>query len=125
VTDAVIRNVIASLPDEQWRARAACHGQSALFFSPAGERYEHRTVREAAARLVCERCPVLEPCREQARERREYGFWGGESEEDRAAAGYRVRHPVGRVARYPRAMPVPSPRSSAPRSRSVSRASAR
>ena len=32
---------------------------------------------------------------------REYGFWGGESEEERAAAGYRVDMPVGRVARYP------------------------
>ena len=36
------------------------------------------------------------------RENREYGFWGGESEEDRAMAGYRVDMPVGRVARYPR-----------------------
>jgi WhiB family redox-sensing transcriptional regulator len=41
-------------------------------------------------------------CREWARENREYGFWGGESEEERAAAGFRVDMPVGRVARYPR-----------------------
>ena len=42
------------------------------------------------------------PCRDWAREHREYGFWGGESEEERAAAGFRVDMPVGRVARYPK-----------------------
>ena len=41
-------------------------------------------------------------CRNWARQHREYGFWGGESEEERAAAGFRVDMPVGRVARYPR-----------------------
>jgi hypothetical protein len=41
---------------------------------------------------------VLEPCRAWAREKREYGFWGGESEEERAAAGYRARLPVGQMA---------------------------
>jgi WhiB family redox-sensing transcriptional regulator len=44
-------------------------------------------------------CPVIEACRAWARERREYGFWGGESEEERAAAGYPVSLPTGRVAR--------------------------
>jgi WhiB family redox-sensing transcriptional regulator len=39
---------------------------------------------------VCDACPVLEPCRSWARENREYGFWGGESEEERAEAGYRA-----------------------------------
>jgi hypothetical protein len=42
---------------------------------------------------------VREPCRIRAREGREYGFWGGESEEERAAAGYAVALPTGRVAR--------------------------
>jgi len=45
---------------------------------------------------------VIGACREWAREHREYGFWGGESEEQRAAAGFRVDMPVGRVARYPK-----------------------
>ena len=84
-----------------WTDRAACRGQNELFFAPAGERPETRTVREAKARAVCKSCAALEPCRQWARENREYGFWGGESEEDRAAAGYRVDMPVGRVARYP------------------------
>ena len=85
-----------------WTDRAACRGQNELFFAPAGERPETRTVREAKARAVCKSCAALEPCRQRARENREYGFWGGESEEERAAAGFRVDMPVGRVARYPR-----------------------
>ena len=51
---------------------------------------------------MCRACPALVECRDWAREHREYGFWGGESEEERAAAGFRVDMPVGRVARYPR-----------------------
>ena len=85
-----------------WTGNAACRGQNELFFAPAGERPETRMVREAKARAVCATCTVLTPCREWARENREYGFWGGESEEERAAAGYRVDMPVGRVARYPK-----------------------
>ena len=85
-----------------WTGTAACRGQNDLFFAPAGERPETRNVREAKARAVCDTCAVLEPCRQWAREQREYGFWGGESEEERAAAGFRVEMPVGRIARYPR-----------------------
>ena len=55
--------------------------------------------RETKARAVCSTCPVLDACRAWARERGEYGFWGGESEEERAAAGYFVALPTGRVAR--------------------------
>ena len=85
-----------------WAADAACQGQTRLFFAPAGERPEARVVRESQARAVCTGCPALGECRAWARQHREYGFWGGESEEERAAAGFRVDMPVGRVARYPR-----------------------
>lgn len=96
-----------------WTADAACVGRTELFFAPAGERPEARAVREAKARSVCETCVVLEQCRDWAREHREYGFWGGESEEERAAAGFRVDMPVGRVARYPKGNGQPvEPRSS-------------
>jgi WhiB family redox-sensing transcriptional regulator len=86
----------------RWTEQAECRGESRLFFAPAGERPEARATREAQARAVCGACPALIDCRDWAREHREYGFWGGESEEDRAAAGFRVDMPVGRVARYPR-----------------------
>jgi WhiB family transcriptional regulator, redox-sensing transcriptional regulator len=85
-----------------WTSDAACVGQTSLFFAPAGERPETRVLRESRARSICHACPVLEPCRSWAREQREYGFWGGESEEERAAGGFRVDMPVGRVARYPK-----------------------
>ena len=86
----------------EWTADAACTGQTDLFFAPPGERPEARAVRESQSRAICHACPVMMSCREWARSQREYGFWGGESEEERAAAGYRVDMPVGRVARYPR-----------------------
>ncbi len=85
-----------------WTNQASCKGETKLFFAPPGERPEARAVREAKARSICGACAVLVECRAWARDQREYGFWGGESEEERAAAGYRVDMPVGRVARYPR-----------------------
>jgi WhiB family transcriptional regulator, redox-sensing transcriptional regulator len=88
--------------DIGWQSIASCSGQTDLFFAPPGERPEARARRESRARQLCLACPVLAPCQEWARENREYGFWGGESEEERAMAGYRVDMPVGRVARYPR-----------------------
>ena len=90
-----------------WTADAACEGRTELFFAPAGERPEARAVREGKARGVCAECEALIACRDWAREHREYGFWGGESEEDRAAAGFRVDMPVGRVARYPKGNGTP------------------
>ena len=85
-----------------WMLDAICVGQTAVFFAPPGERPEAREVREERARTICHLCPVMGACRSWARENREYGFWGGESEEERAAAGFRVEMPVGRIARYPR-----------------------
>lgn len=85
-----------------WMVDAACKAQTALFFPLPGERPEAREVREGKARALCASCSVLNDCRDYARQQREYGFWGGESEEERAAAGFRVDMPVGRVARYPR-----------------------
>ncbi len=73
---------------EQWMTSAACAGRTSLFFGIAGERPERRVRREARARKVCTDCPVIVECRELARLNGENGFWGGESEEERAAAGY-------------------------------------
>ena len=82
-----------------WAQRAACRGQTALFFPTHAERPGARELREAQARALCLACPVLEQCRARARQQHEYGFWGGETEEERAAAGYPVALPVGQVAR--------------------------
>jgi WhiB family redox-sensing transcriptional regulator len=80
-------------------ANAVCCGHTAVFFAPPGERPEAREIREGKARGICHSCPVMDPCRSWAREHREYGFWGGESEEERAAAGYPVPIPLGRASR--------------------------
>lgn len=81
------------------RAEAACRGRTDLFFAPHAERFDLRERRESAARALCGACPILSVCRAWAREHREYGFWGGESEAERAAAGYPVSLPTGHVAR--------------------------
>jgi len=76
---------------QEWMGDAACKGRTPLFFGAAGERPERRARREASARQVCAACPFLLACRTLARTGRENGFWGGESEEERAAAGYPPR----------------------------------
>jgi WhiB family transcriptional regulator, redox-sensing transcriptional regulator len=88
----------ATVPAEQnaprrddWMDHAACKGRTGLFFGIAGERPERRVRRENRARKVCATCAVQWPCRLSARANRENGFWGGESEEERAAAGFPPR----------------------------------
>ena len=75
----------------EWMDDAACHGRTTLFFGIAGERPERRVRREAQARKVCASCPVLLLCRAMGRANGENGIWGGENEEERAAAGFAPR----------------------------------
>ena len=79
---------------QNWAAHAVCTGMTELFFPPAGEREPARVVREAKARLVCASCPVAAECRDFARRNHEYGYWGGENEEERFAALRRQRRAV-------------------------------
>ena len=85
--------------DTSWMEQGVCKGHTPLFFPPRAERPQARERREAQAREVCRECVVLEECRSFARRNREYGFWGGESEEERHAAGYRLIAPIGVRAR--------------------------
>lgn len=78
-----------------WMAFGSCRGHTELFFAPHAERPQARVKREAQARRICQTCPVLFECRRHARSNLEYGFWGGESEDERAMAGYPVPAPVG------------------------------
>lgn len=91
VPDPVALELLVFGARPPWMDDAACRGRTNLFFGLAGERPERRVRREAAARKMCETCPVQAPCRELGRDGRENGFWGGESEEQRAAAGYAPR----------------------------------
>ncbi len=85
--------------DPHWHVFAACKGRTRLFFPPRAERPQARARREAKAQKLCDSCPVQAPCREHARNNHEYGFWAGESEEDRHLAGFTVSAPIGVRAR--------------------------
>ena len=71
----------------EWQLHGACRSEDTeLFFHPEGERGPRRSGREASAKAVCARCPVLEMCRQHALSAREpYGVWGGMSESEREA----------------------------------------
>lgn len=81
--------------DDVWMNDAACNGLTDIFFPPLAERPQARMRRETMARSVCSDCRVLNTCRTFAREHHEYGFWGGESEEERHVAGYYLIAPIG------------------------------
>lgn len=78
---------VGGTTERQWQQQGACAGLTDhWFFHPDNERGHARDVREAAAKLVCERCPVLARCREHALAAREpYGVWGGLGESERRA----------------------------------------
>ena len=92
VVDFYNRRLIS---DDAWMNDAACSGLTDIFFPPLAERPQARLQRETKARMVCLECRALETCRAFARENHEYGFWGGESEEERHAAGFHLIAPIG------------------------------
>ncbi len=97
---ATVDSIPASVPTgDEWMPRAACKGLTHLFFPTPAERPQARERREATAREVCGSCAVRAECREFARDEHEYGFWGGESEDERHAAGFRLIAPIGVRAR--------------------------
>ena len=59
----------------EWQLLGACRSEDTeLFFHPEGERGPRRSGREASAKAVCARCPVLDMCRQHALSAREpYG----------------------------------------------------
>jgi WhiB family transcriptional regulator, redox-sensing transcriptional regulator len=92
--------VVRNENDDDWMDAGACKGLTHLFFPPAAERPQARERRETAARQVCQSCAVKTVCQGFAREHHEYGFWGGESEDERHAAGFRLIAPIGVRARH-------------------------
>lgn len=79
----------------EWREQSNCKGKRRLFFAPNSERPQARIRREVKANSLCKSCAVKEQCREFARLNHEYGFWGGENEEQRHLAGYKMISPIG------------------------------
>jgi WhiB family transcriptional regulator, redox-sensing transcriptional regulator len=84
---------VQPLDRDDWAVRGLCKGKTSLFFAPHAERPQARARREAQARLLCRACPVEDQCRAHARLHHEYGFWGGESEEERHLARLTVVAP--------------------------------
>ena len=59
------------------------HGQLLVLY-PDAERGPRREQREAAAKAICARCPVITECRAHAlRAQERYGIWGGLTEHER------------------------------------------
>lgn len=85
--------------DDDWMEQGACRGLTHLFFPTAAERPQARERREEMAREVCGGCAVQGVCRDFARQHHEYGLWGGEAEDERHAAGFRLIAPIGVRAR--------------------------
>ena len=63
----------------EWQYDGACSAvDPETFFSPEYERGPRRRAREATAKALCARCPVVEACLRHALDVREpYGVWGG------------------------------------------------
>lgn len=94
-------DVRGPIGDIDWTQFANCKGKTHLYFAPKAERPQARARREAKARSLCDNCIVKQTCREFARVNREYGLWGGESEEERHLAGFTIAAPIGlRSAKY-------------------------
>jgi WhiB family redox-sensing transcriptional regulator len=72
--------------DDHWSLNAACIGTETSTFYPAdGERGMRRRVREAKAKAICSRCPVIAECLQWAIATNEpWGLWGGMTAEERA-----------------------------------------
>jgi WhiB family redox-sensing transcriptional regulator len=70
-------------PDDSWWLTAACKDRDTELFFPEGRGRRSR-VQEAAAKAVCEACPVQRRCLEAAVVLGErYGIWGGLTERER------------------------------------------
>jgi WhiB family redox-sensing transcriptional regulator len=76
-----------------WQERASCQQtEAAAFFAPDSERIREREKREAAAKRVCEQCPVRAACLEHALAVPEqFGIWGGMTEIERQEEARRRR----------------------------------
>lgn len=70
---------------DRWELSAACVGTDTAAFYPADkERDVGRRVREAKAKAVCNRCPVIAECLRWAIATNEpWGLWGGMSRDER------------------------------------------
>ncbi len=74
--------------EDDWKVSARCHGKTELFYDQSRESEGQRGRREQLAKQYCDVCNVKGICKMMGRLGREHGIWGGETDEERAAAGY-------------------------------------
>lgn len=67
----------------RYSSKAACRGQTHLFFAPDGEIQPEKVQREDKAKEVCRTCQVRRPCLEEGLAGEESGIWGGTTETER------------------------------------------
>lgn len=84
------------LSDLSWMDEARCKNKSDLFFGPTKEGRKQKAARESKAVAICKTCSAVYQCRLFARENGELGVWGGETEDERYAAGYIRNNDVAR-----------------------------
>lgn len=66
------------LTEWDWQRAASCAAASIDLFFPDDRYRIERRRREAEAKLICRRCPVLSTCREYSLAAMEpHGIWGG------------------------------------------------
>ena len=83
-----------------WTSKAACRGLTTLLLpavgrTAAGTR-SPRSARPLGVRVLRR---SARPAASTPASNHEYGFWGGESEDERHAAGFRLIAPIGTRAR--------------------------
>ena len=87
-------NTYVAWQTQSWMNDGLCSGRSDLFFAPFAERPEARVRRESRAKDLCASCSSSVECKAYARDNREWGFWGGEAESERATAGFAPTTPI-------------------------------
>jgi WhiB family transcriptional regulator, redox-sensing transcriptional regulator len=82
-----VEDLLPESDNLSWQDMAACREyDTSLFFGEEGESEIEKQAREAHAKSICQRCPVIEPCLEFAMEtNQKYGIWGGLTEKERAS----------------------------------------
>jgi WhiB family transcriptional regulator, redox-sensing transcriptional regulator len=81
-----------------WRHEALCRDEDPELFFPIGIGPEAQ-LQATAAKSICRRCPVMDPCREWALETgQNEGVWGGLDEDERRALRRRRLRDVRRAS---------------------------
>lgn len=84
------------LTDLRWMDEAKCKNKTSLFFGPTKEGRRQKLLRESQAIAICKTCPSIYQCRLFGRENGEVGVWGGETEDERYAAGFIRNNDIAR-----------------------------